>query len=88
MSNLLELRNVHAYYGKSHVLHGVDLQVGEGEIVALLGRNGAGRSTALKTIMGHVEHTGSVTFRGQSLKGKTSFQRVGRDSCKTQQKQT
>ncbi len=74
MSHLLELRNVHAFYGKSHVLHGVDLQVGRGEIVALLGRNGAGRSTALKAIMGHVAHTGEVSFLGRSLKGLTPFQ--------------
>ncbi|MBN9516184.1 MAG: ATP-binding cassette domain-containing protein, partial [Alphaproteobacteria bacterium] len=51
---MLELRDVHAYYGKSHVLQGVDLRLAEGEIVALLGRNGAGRSTMIKAIMGDV----------------------------------
>ncbi len=74
MSHLLELRGVHAFYGKSHVLHGVDFHIGRGEIVALLGRNGAGRSTALKAIMGHVVHTGEVSFQGRSLKGLTPFQ--------------
>jgi branched-chain amino acid transport system ATP-binding protein len=49
---VLKLTNVHAYYGKSHVLHGVNFHVGAGEIVALLGRNGSGRSTTVKTIMG------------------------------------
>ena len=55
--------NLHAYYGKSHVLHGVDLDVGEGEIVSLLGRNGSGRSTTVKAIMGLVDGTGSVDFK-------------------------
>src|SRR5438128_691517 len=51
---LVRVEEVHAYYGKSHVLHGVSLEVGRGEIVGLLGRNGVGKSTTLKTILGHV----------------------------------
>ena len=70
---LLELTGVHAYYGKSHILHGVDLAVGEGEIVALLGRNGSGRSTTVKTIMGLVTGEGSIRFRGQPVLGLPAF---------------
>ncbi|WP_374562914.1 ABC transporter ATP-binding protein [Ideonella sp.] len=71
---LLELKDLHAYYGKSHVLHGVSLNVGEGEIVSLLGRNGSGRSTTVKSIMGLVDATGSVRWRGQELIGKKAFE--------------
>ena len=60
---MLEVRDLHAYYGKSHILHGVDMRVGEGEIVSLLGRNGSGRSTTVKTIMGLVAGTGSIRLR-------------------------
>ena len=70
---MLKLANVHAYYGKSHVLHGVNFDVGAGEIVALLGRNGVGRSTTVKTIMGLVDGTGSVKWREQELLGKKAF---------------
>lgn len=70
--SMLRVSNLHAYYGKSHVLQGVDLSVGQGEIVSLLGRNGVGRSTTVKTIMGQVEHTGDVNFKGQSLLGLES----------------
>ena len=70
--SMLRVSNLHAYYGKSHVLQGVDLFVGQGEIVSLLGRNGVGRSTTVKTIMGQVEHTGDVNFKGQSLLGLES----------------
>ena len=70
---MLNLQGVHAYYGKSHILHGVDMKVGEGEIVALLGRNGSGRSTTVKTIMGLVTGEGSVTFRGQEILGTHAF---------------
>jgi len=52
---MLEVRDMHAYYGKSHILQGVNMTIGEGEIVALLGRNGVGRSTTCKAIMGEVE---------------------------------
>ncbi len=64
---MLEVRDLHAFYGKSHILQGVDFSVGEGEIVSLLGRNGVGRSTTIKAVMGDVERTGSVSFRGQEI---------------------
>jgi branched-chain amino acid transport system ATP-binding protein len=67
---MLALRDVHAHYGKSHVLHGVTIDVAPGEIVGLLGRNGVGKSTTLKTIMGLVRASaGSVTFEGRELVG-------------------
>ncbi|MBN9538152.1 MAG: ABC transporter ATP-binding protein [Reyranella sp.] len=66
---MLELRDVHAYYGKSHVLQGVDLRLAEGEIVALLGRNGAGRSTMIKAIMGDVACTGTIRFKDRDILG-------------------
>jgi branched-chain amino acid transport system ATP-binding protein len=66
---MLEVRDLHAYYGKSHILQGVDLTVGEGEIVSLLGRNGVGRSTTCKAIMGLVPPQGSVTFKGKPIAG-------------------
>jgi branched-chain amino acid transport system ATP-binding protein len=71
---MLNLNNVHAYYGKSHVLHGVGMQVGAGEIVSLLGRNGSGRSTTVKAIMGLVDASGSVSFKGQELIGRKAFE--------------
>ena len=71
---MLKVRNLHAFYGKSHVLHGVDLEVGTGEIVSLLGRNGVGRSTTVKAIMGLVECTGSVEFKGTSIQGLKPYQ--------------
>ena len=61
---MLESQDLHAYYGKSHILHGVDMHVGEGEIVSLLGRNGSGRSTTVKAIMGLVDGDGSVRCDG------------------------
>ncbi len=70
---LLRVQGLHAYYGKSHILHGVDLAVGEGEIVALLGRNGSGRSTTVKTVMGLVHGEGSVQWRGQEILGQKAF---------------
>jgi branched-chain amino acid transport system ATP-binding protein len=70
---MLLLEQLHAYYGKSHILHGVDLRVGEGEIVSLLGRNGSGRSTTVKTIMGLVRGEGSVKFRGTEILGQPAF---------------
>ncbi len=73
MSALLEIRDLHAYYGKSHVLHGVNLSVGKGEIVSLLGRNGVGRSTTVKAVMGHVQATGSVIFKGEQMLGLPAF---------------
>jgi branched-chain amino acid transport system ATP-binding protein len=71
---MLKLDDVHAYYGKSHILHGVHFEVKPGEIVALLGRNGSGRSTTVKTIMGLVEGTGSVSWNGAQLLGKKAFE--------------
>ena len=71
---MLKLENVNAFYGKSHVLHGVHFEVGAGEIVALLGRNGSGRSTTVKTIMGLVEGTGNITWKGQPILGRQAFE--------------
>ena len=71
---MLQLTDLHAYYGKSHVLHGVNFTVGAGEIVALLGRNGSGRSTTAKTIMGLVHGTGSIRWRGQEILGRKAFE--------------
>ena len=70
---MLEVTDLHAYYGKSHILQGVNLNIQEGEIVALLGRNGVGRSTTCKAIIGEVAPKGSITFKGQEIAGKTSF---------------
>jgi branched-chain amino acid transport system ATP-binding protein len=70
---MLEVTDMHAYYGKSHILQGVNLKIAEGEIVALLGRNGVGRSTTCKAIMGVVEPTGSVKFKGQEIAGKPTY---------------
>jgi len=65
---LLHVRGLNAHYGESHVLHGVDLQVREGELITLLGRNGAGRTSTLKAILGLVgRRTGEVLFRGRDL---------------------
>ena len=62
---LLRLTDVHAWYGESHILHGIDLKVNRGEVVTLLGRNGAGRTTTLKAIMGLVgRRTGSIMING------------------------
>lgn len=72
MANMLEVKDLHAYYGKSHIIQGVSFSIGEGEIVSLLGRNGVGRSTTIKSIMGEVEHTGSIKFRGKEIAGLES----------------
>lgn len=73
-ARILKLDNVHAFYGKSHVLHGVSMEVRPGEIVSLLGRNGAGRSTMVKTIMGQVEAKGSVKFGDAELVGRKAYE--------------
>jgi len=65
---LLEVRDLHAWYGESHILHGVDFEVRQGEVVTLLGRNGAGKTTTLKSVMGMVaRRKGSIRFGGQEL---------------------
>ena len=71
---MLQVAGLHAYYGKSHVLHGVDLKVGRGEIVSLLGRNGVGRSTTVKTVMGLVTGTGSIRFKGEEILGLKAYE--------------
>jgi branched-chain amino acid transport system ATP-binding protein len=70
----LQIDNLHAFYGKSHVLHGVTMQVPAGEIVALLGRNGSGRSTTAKAIMGLVDAKGSVRFGADELVGREAYE--------------
>ena len=75
---LLQVSGLHAFYGKSHVLHGVDLQIRKGEIVSLLGRNGVGRSTTAKAIMGLVDCKGSVRLHGDELVGSKAFQIANR----------
>jgi len=69
---MLEVRDLHAYYGKSHILQGVDLQIGAGEVVSLLGRNGVGRSTTVKAIMGEVPPQGEIIFKGNNIAGLAS----------------
>ena len=77
---MLEVRNIHSYYGKSHILHGVSLDLKAGELVCLLGRNGVGKSTTLKSIMGVVSpKQGSILFNNQELVGKAPYEiaRIG-----------
>lgn len=71
---MLEVKDLHAYYGKSHILQGVNLNVKNGEIVSILGRNGVGRSTTLKAIMGDVQPHGSIMFKGKQIAGLKSYQ--------------
>ena len=71
---MLKLHDLHAFYGKSHVLHGVNFEVKPGEIVALLGRNGSGRSTTVKTIMGLVEGQGTITWRDSQILGQQAYE--------------
>ena len=71
---MLKISDLHAYYGKSHVLHGVSFEVQPGEIVALLGRNGSGRSTTAKAIMGLVDWEGTLQWKGQDLNGKKAYE--------------
>jgi branched-chain amino acid transport system ATP-binding protein len=66
---LLEVDDLHAYYGKSHILHGASFRIGVGEIVSLLGRNGVGRSTTIKALMGDVAPKGSIRFKGEEIAG-------------------
>jgi branched-chain amino acid transport system ATP-binding protein len=74
MQEILKIENLHAFYGKSHVLHGVHFEVGKGEIVALLGRNGSGRSTTAKAVMGMVECTGRVDWLGKPIQGHKPYE--------------
>jgi len=71
---MLKIDKLHAFYGKSHVLHGVGFNVNAGEIVALLGRNGSGRTSTAKAIMGLVDGAGSVCWKGQEILGKKTFE--------------
>lgn len=71
---MLKVKDLHAYYGKSHILQGVSFEVGKGEIVSLLGRNGVGRSTTVKAIMGDVDCKGSVMLNGEEIVGLDSHQ--------------
>ena len=71
---MLKVENLHAYYGKSHVLHGVNFEVAQGEIVALLGRNGSGRSTTAKAIMGLVDCQGRIDWKGKPIQGKKAYE--------------
>lgn len=70
---MLEVKDLHAYYGKSHILNGVNFSIDEGEVVALLGRNGVGRSTTVKSIMGEVAPQGSIRFRGSEIAGLPNY---------------
>ncbi len=72
--SILKVENLHAFYGKSHVLHGVHFGVQPGEIVALLGRNGSGRSTTAKAIMGLVDCEGQIQWKGQNIRGRKAFE--------------
>lgn len=74
MTTLLKVEGLHAFYGKSHVLHGVHFEVQPGEIVALLGRNGSGRSTTAKAVMGMVDCAGSIRWKGQEIQGRKAFE--------------
>jgi branched-chain amino acid transport system ATP-binding protein len=71
---MLAVTDLHGFYGKSHILHGVSLRVDEGEIVSLLGRNGVGRSTTIRSIMGLVDCTGSVRFRNEEMVGLKAYE--------------
>lgn len=71
---MLKVENLHAYYGKSHVLHGVSFDVKAGEIVALLGRNGSGRSTTAKAIMGLVDFKGAIDWKGRPIAGLRTYE--------------
>src|SRR5439155_12375712 len=67
---MLEVEDLHAYYGKSHILQGISFRIAQGEIISLLGRNGGGRSTTIKTIMGHVPPVGVIRFKGERIDGR------------------
>jgi branched-chain amino acid transport system ATP-binding protein len=73
-AHLLQVQDLHAFYGKSHILHGVTFDIGAGEIVSMLGRNGVGRSTTIKSIMGDVAPRGSIRFRDREIAGMKPHQ--------------
>src|SRR5436853_6673606 len=78
MTALLQVDDIHTFYGKSHILHGVSLEVGRGEIVGLLGRNGVGKSTTLKAIAGLIRPSeGNILFEGRPI-GHLPSHRVAR----------
>jgi len=70
---MLEVQDLHAYYGKSHILQGVDMYIRAGEVVSLLGRNGVGRSTTVKAVMGEVPPQGSIKFKDRDIAGLPSY---------------
>jgi len=70
---MLDVQDLHAYYGKSHILQGVDMYIRAGEVVSLLGRNGVGRSTTVKAIMGEVPPQGLIKFNGHNIAGLPSY---------------
>jgi len=70
---MLDVLDLHAYYGKSHILQGVEMHIGAGEVVSLLGRNGVGRSTTVKAIMGEVPPHGTINFKGRNIAGLPSY---------------
>lgn len=83
-TEMLRITDLHAFYGESHILHGIDLKVNRGELVTLLGRNGSGRSTTLKAILGLVgRRTGSVMFNGNQIIGTAPHKiaRMGLGFC-------
>lgn len=83
-ATMLDVRDLHAWYAESHVLHGMNFEVRDGELVTLIGRNGAGKTTTLRSIMGLLrKRTGSIAFRGTELIGKRTFEiaRLGIGYC-------
>jgi branched-chain amino acid transport system ATP-binding protein len=72
---MLEIEGLNAYYGRAHILHGVGFSMGRGEVLALMGRNGAGKSTTMKAVMGLVPpQAGRVTFEGHTIVGREPFE--------------
>ncbi len=79
---MLEVEDLHAYYGKSHILQGISFRIAQGEIISLLGRNGAGRSTTIKTIMGQVVPHGVIRFKGERIDGRPPHEIARRGPAK------
>ena len=72
---MLEVQDIHTYYGRSHILQGISLDLEEGEVICLLGRNGAGKTTTVNSIMGYVHpKAGSITFEGKDITKKQPFE--------------